>query len=245
MYNLILYQKNKGEYMKKIALSGVAMMLLGSFALAGGNGEKALPPVIPVVEHDTSGFYLSGALYYNNVYSSSYKWFTTTDTQDKVGGFSAIGGYTINEYLAVEARASKSFFKEDYADEYHFSFFAKPQYRFRDEENYEENYFTVYGLLGFGYVHVKGTDGNTPANPTVVGKTIADAWTLQYGLGASYTFVDSDHPENDSGDWSIFVEYSMYMDDESITPTYLYFYNKKKYDKLSMNGLSIGVSYQF
>jgi hypothetical protein len=226
---------------------GLAMAFGLSAAMAGGKGvAPAVVPVVPVKKHDTSGLYVAGAAYYNNIYATDYNWFDdATDTQDEIAGFTAIVGYNINEYLAVEARASKEFFKEDYADEYHFSFFAKPQYRFRSEEDYEENYFTIYGLLGFGYVNIEGTDGNTPGDPTIIGKTLIDDWTFQYGFGISYTFVDEDHPENDSGDWSVFAEYTMYMDDQSMSPTYLYDYNPNKFDKLSMNGLSVGISYQF
>ena len=233
--------------MKKVFLSGIAIVAFSNMALAGGKlTEATVVPVIPVVKHDTSGFYIAGAAYYNNIYSDDYSWFTDTqNTQDEIAGFTAIVGYNINEYLAVEARASKEFFQEDYADEYHYSFFLKPQYRFRDEANYEENYFTIYGLLGFGYVNVEGTDGNTPGAPEIIGKTLTDDWQFQYGLGVSYTFVDTNHPENDAGDWSIFAEYTMYMDDQSIDSTRLYDYNPNYYDELSMNGLSIGVSYQF
>ena len=230
--------------MKKITISLATIVALSSFGFAGG--DIAPVPVVVAAEHDTSGFYVSGALYYNNVYSTDYNWFNdTTNTQDEVGGLTAIIGYNYNEYLAFEARASKSLFKEDYADEYHFSFFAKPQYRFRDEDNYEDNYFSIYGLIGFGYVNVEGTDGNTPAAPEVIGQTIMDDWMFQYGIGLSYTFVDTDHPENDNGDLSVFVEFTQYMTDTSMNPTRLYGYNPNKFDELSMNGLSIGISYQF
>ncbi|MEO1953320.1 MAG: outer membrane beta-barrel protein [Campylobacterales bacterium] len=233
--------------MKKILLSGVAIVALSSASMAGGKlTEPTVVPVVPVVEHDVSGFYVAGAAYYNNIYADDYGWFDdATDTQDEIAGFTGIVGYNINKYLAVEARASKEFFQDDYADEYHYSFFLKPQYRFRDEANYEENYFTIYGLLGFGYVNIEGTDGDTPGAPEIVGKTLTDDWQFQYGIGVSYTFVDTDHPENDAGDWSVFAEYTMYMDDQSIELTRLYDYNPNYYDKLSMNGLSIGVSYQF
>ena len=232
--------------MKKVVLSGIVSIVLSTLSIAGD--KYVAPVVVPVVPvtHDTSGVYISGALYYNNVYSTGYNWFTkSTDTQDEIGGLTAIVGYNYNEYLAFEARISKSFLEEDYADEYHYSFFVKPQYRFRDENNYEDNYFTLYGLLGFGYVNIEGTDGNTPGATEIIGKTIADDWTFQYGVGVSYTFVDKEHPESDAGDWSVFAEYTMYMDDQSIDSTRLYNYNSNYYDKLSMNGLSIGVSYQF
>ena len=233
--------------MNKVLLSGVAVLALSVVSMAGGKlTEEVIVPVVPVVKHDTSGLYVAGAAYYNNIYSEEYSWFNDAqDTQDEIGGFTAILGYNINEYLAVETRVSKEFFEEDYADEYHYGFFLKPQYRFRDKAHYEDNYFTVYGLLGFGYVNIEGVDGNTPGAPEIVGKTLTDDWQFQYGLGMSYTFVDTEHPESDSGDYSIFAEYTMYMDDQSIESTRLYDYNPEYYDKLSMNGLSIGVSYQF
>ncbi|NPA59316.1 MAG: porin family protein [Epsilonproteobacteria bacterium] len=234
--------------MKKALIVLSSTILLSSTALAGGKVvSEVVTPVVPVVsKHDTSGLYISGAMYYNNVYATKYSWFNNTqDTQDEIGGLTAIVGYNYNEYLAFEARASKSFFAEDYADEYHFSFFVKPQYRFRDEDSYEENYFTIYALLGFGYVNVELTDGDTPGASESIGNTLVDNWEFQYGIGLSYTFVDTDHPEDDSGDWSIFVEYTMYMDDESMSPTRLYDYNPNTYDTLSMNGLSVGISYQF
>jgi len=234
--------------MKKVLLSGVTIIALSGITLAGGNKytESTVVPVVPVVKDDSSSIYIAGAMYYNNVYSDDYSWFdNSTDTQDEIGGFTAIVGYNINEYLAVEARASKSFFEEDYADEYHFSFFLKPKYSFRDASTYENNYFSIYALLGFGYVNVEGTDGDTSGAASIIGKTLVDDWQFQYGLGLSYTFVDTDHPENDSGDWSIFAEYTMYMDDQSMKATRLYNYNLNTYDELSMNGLSIGVSYQF
>jgi hypothetical protein len=234
--------------MKKMVMSGLLAVSASSILMAGGDIAPVEPAVVVPVqqEHDTSGWYIGGAVYYNNVYSVDYSWFDNAqNTQDEIAGLTAIGGYNYNEYLAFEARYSVELFQEDYADEYHLSFFVKPQYRFRDESDYEKNYFTIYGLLGFGYVNVEGTDGDTPGAPEIIGKTLVDDWMFQYGIGLSYTFVDTDHPENDAGDWSVFVEYTMYMDDQSIDPTRLYYYNPNIYDKLSMNGISVGITYQF
>lgn len=233
--------------MKKIILSGVALALSSNLLFAGGKlVEPVSAPVVAVSNHDTSGIYALGAVYYNNVYSTDYNWFNNGDiTQDKVFGLTAGLGYNYNKYLAFESRISKSLLEEDYANEYHLSFFLKPQYRFRDDSNYEDDYVSIYGLLGFGYVHVEGTDGDTPGASEIIDKTIASNWNFQYGLGLSYTFVDTTHPENDSGDWSIFAEYVVYMNDASITPTRLYNHDSKTYDELSMNSLSIGISYQF
>jgi len=224
------------------------IILLNSIAIAGNLKNKpAITHIISSVsQHDTSGIYIASALYYNNIYSIDYSWFDNSqDTQDEVGGLTLMVGYNYNEYLALETRVSKSLFKEDYADEYHISFFLKPQYRFRDKDNYEKDYFTVYTLLGIGYVHVELTDGNTPGATESLGNTLIDNWMFQYGVGVSYTFVDDKHLDSDSGDWSIFLEYTMYMNEENMTPTRLYDYNPNTYDTLSMNGLSVGISYQF
>ena len=234
--------------MDKIILFIVAVVSINS-SLFAGNKEvvPVMAAIAPIVkDHEARGIYVSGAAYYNNIYADDYSWFNDTqEAQDEVAGFTAIAGYNYNEYFAFEARVSKQFFKDDYADEYHFGFFVKPQYRFRNINNYEDDYFTIYGLLGYGYVNVEGTDGNTPGDPTIIGKTLIDDWQFQYGMGLSYTFTDVEHPENDSGDWSIFAEYTMYMDTQSMEKTYLYDYDQNKYDELSMNGLTIGVSYQF
>jgi len=234
--------------MKKIILSSITVALMSSCAIAGGNIDPVKPAVVPPVvdEHDTSGWYAGGALYYSRVYADDNKWWDKNPrAQDEIGELTGIVGYNYNEYLAFEARASLSLFQEDYADVYNYSFLVKPQYRFRDENSYEEDYFTLYGLIGFGYVNVEGTDGDNPGAPEIIGKTLTDDWQFQYGIGLSYTFVDTKHSDNDSGDISIFVEYMMHMDDESIKPTRLYGYDPKLYDQLSMDSFSIGVTYHF
>jgi len=234
--------------MKKVVLSSIVYMLSSGLAVAGGDIVPVEPvvPAVQVLEHDNSGWYAGAALYYSRVYSVDSGWFDDTPTsQDEIGELTGIIGYEYNEYLAFEARGSFTFAKEDYADAYNYSFLVKPQYRFRDEEKYEDDYFTLYGLLGFGYVNVEGTDGNAPAAPTTIGKTLVDDWQFQYGIGFSYTIVDNEHPENNEGDWTIFFEYMMHMDDESMTPTQLYYYDPEFYDKLSMDSINMGVIYHF
>jgi len=235
--------------MKRIVLSGCIAAVMSSFVVAGGDIEPVEPVVTPPVavqEYDNSGWYVGGALYYSRVYSTHNAWFDKSPrSQDELGELTGIVGYNYNEYLAFEGRASLSLFSEDYAEVYNYSFLVKPQYRFRDEENFEDDYFTLYGLLGFGYVNVEGTDGDTPAAPETIGKTLVDDWEFQYGIGLSYTFVDEDYTQSNKGDWTIFIEYMMHMKDESMSPTRLYYYDDRLYDELSMDSLNIGVTYQF
>ena len=229
--------------MKKVILSGVAAVMLNSFAVAGGD----IAPVVPVVvEDESNGWYAGGAIYYSRVYSTHSAWFDKSPrSQDELGELTGIIGYEYNEYLAFEGRASLSLFNEDYAEVYNYSFLVKPQYKFRDETGDEENYFTLYGLLGFGYVNVEGTDGDTPAAPETIGKTLVDDWQFQYGIGLSYTVVDTDNSVRNKGDWTLFVEYMMHMNDESMDPTRLYGYDDRIYDELSMDSLNVGVTYHF
>ena len=225
----------------------VGVLLSGTVLFSGTKKvDEVTSPIVPIPKvSKVGGLYLSGALYYNNIYSDDYAWFDNgTDTQDELAGLTLIVGYEYNQFLAFEARASKSFLKEDYADEYHMSFFLKPQYRFRDKKEYEENYFTLYGLLGVGYIHIDGTDGETPAAAEVIGKNIISTWDFQYGIGISYTIVNDEYLSSDKGDISIFIEYNMHMDEKSILSR-LYEYNPNTYTDLSMNGLNVGLSYHF
>jgi opacity protein-like surface antigen len=233
--------------MKKAVWGGLAAVVLSGTAMAGGNIAPVEAAAVPVVqENEENRWYAGGALYYNRVYSVDNGWFDdNTRSQDEQGELTAIVGYEYNEYLAFEARASLSLFQEDYAETYNYSFLLKPQYKFKDEANYNDDYVTLYGLIGFGYVNVEGTDGDTPAAPETVGKTLTDDWQFQYGIGLSYTFVDEDHPQNSEGDWTLFVEYMMHMDDQSMDPARLYDYDETLYDELSMDSLNVGVLYHF
>ncbi len=227
--------------MKRVVLSMAAMMTMSSFAIAGGD---IVPVPAPVVQ-DEDYFYGGIALVYHTTYSTDQKWFdNSTLTQDETGGFMGIVGYNYNQYLAIEGRIHGSFFDEDYSETFGWSVFVKPQYQFLDEENgYNEDYFTIYGLLGFGGVKVDGYDGDTPAHPEDFGRTILDETGFQWGLGLSYTFVDEDDADR-SGDWSIFVEYNNLMSDEDINSR-LYGYDPKYYTELSQETINVGLTYRF
>ncbi len=230
--------------MKKVLLSVATMMAVNSFAMAGGD----IAPVPVAQEIDDTGWYGGLGIAYDRVYSTNHKWFQITPTQDEVGKLVGIIGYDFNEYIGVEGRIGKSLFEEDYSDLTTYSLFLKPHYRFRDRDNLSDDsgYFSVYGLLGIGYVKVKGENGKTPAHSDVIGKTILSDTSFQWGLGLSYTIVerpdDKRYALRDT--WTFFIDYTSYVKNGKINST-LYEYDPKTYHKLSVDGLTAGVIYHF
>jgi hypothetical protein len=240
---------------KKIVLSLSAVLALTS---AGWGEENVVlvsdtAPARAVVETDTSYWYAGVALNYERVYSTDSGWFDDgVATQDEIGSISLIVGYTINDFLAVEGRISSSISEESYAETTNYSIFLKPYYAFVDDERTveeeEEGFFTVYGLLGFGKVDIKGTNGEPPAHPEDFGKTISDDTSFQWGFGLSYTFVNHDDDESieeiHDGDVTIYIEYVSLLSDASIYSR-LYGYDPKYYTELSQDSINIGITYRF
>ncbi len=230
--------------MRKILLSACAMALLSNLAVAGGD----IVPV-PVAGIDDTGFYAGAGLTYNRVYSTDSGWFdNSTLTQDQLLNITGLIGYTFNEYIGIEGRLATTIAQEDYSELTSYSIFLKPQYRFRDRDDLDndDGYVTIYGLIGFGGVDVEGYDGKNPAHPDVIGQEILNDTSFQWGVGVSYTFVDQSDDERYrlKDTWSIFIDYTSLMNDGDIHST-LYGYDPKVYDKLSVDGLTVGVTYKF
>ena len=241
--------------MRKIVLSAIAALSMSSFAIAGGS---VAPIVVPIVaeEEDSSHFYIGAGLVYNQVYSTDYGHYDDSVlTQDETGAWAGIVGYEFNEYLAFEGRFNKTFADRDYSDTTYYSLFLKPQYKFRDEENRndEDGYITVYGLLGYGNTKVEGSDGdnNHYAWPENIGRTMMDESGFQWGIGLSYTFVDDSNDDRYTrkDSWSIFADFVSVVKDADIEPTRLYDYgdgtDATYYDKLSVRAFTLGVLYHF
>lgn len=236
------------------------MASLGSFGFAGGdfkNVEPAIVPIIPIEEEDKDHLYVGAGVVYNQVYSTDHGfWKDNVLTQDETFALTGIIGYEFNEYVAVEGRYNKTFTERDYSETTYYSVFLKPQYKFRDEENRddEDGYFSIYGLLGFGNTQVEGSSGDNDfsAWPEDVGKTMMDETGFQWGFGLSYTFVDDsdDYHYTRQDSWSIFADFVMVVDDADINPTKLYMYSNgiddsALYDKLSVRGVTLGLLYHF
>ena len=246
--------------MKRIALLVLAVMTMSSVGFAGGDIKEVEPVVAPFVEIDQideSNFYVGLAANYNRVYSTEHKWWSKTQlTQDETGGLVGILGYNYNDYIAVEGRITKTFWDRDYSDTSIYSLFLKPQYKFRDDSD-DDGYFGVYGLIGFGNTNVEGSSGDNDyqAWPDMIGQDIMDDTFFQWGVGVSYTLMDdSDDDRYTRKDtWSIFAEFVMSANDEDIDPTRLYDYDPNDpnsadqtlYDRLSVDGLTVGILYHF
>jgi opacity protein-like surface antigen len=78
--------------------------------------------------------------------------------------------------------------------------------------------------------------------------------SFQWGFGLSYTFKDEaeDEEYRYKDTWTIFLDYTANVKDASITPTKLYYYHDSSigedsnyYDKMSVEGLTVGVLYNF
>lgn len=207
-----------------------------SFLTAGDYIQK-IPSTPPLKIEQTKSWYSGVVFFYNNTFVDDYAWFDkSVQNQDEIAGVGLIGGYNLSSKCPIEGRVYKSFLMLDYADIVDVSVFLKPTYKFDDSG------FSLYGLIGVGYVSVEGENGKTPAADEVIGKTIIEGMNFQYGIGVSYKL---DGGMLESNRWSVFVEYISYMRDKSMKPTRLYDYNPNKYDELSMNGLNLGILYHF
>ncbi len=242
--------------MQNIVLSAVAVLTMSSFAVAGGDIVPVVVPVSVPVVVDDSGFYVGAGLTYNRVYSIDSGWFDASIlTQDQTAGLTGIIGYDFNNYIAVEGRITKTFFERDYSDTTIYSIFLKPQYRFRDADvdDNEDSYFAVYALLGFGNTYIEGSSGDNShsAWPENIGKEMMSETGFQWGVGLSYTFKDEaeDKPYNYKDTWTLFVDYTSNVKNANIASTRLYDYgdgsDSNYYDELSVDGITVGLIYNF
>jgi opacity protein-like surface antigen len=159
-----------------------------------------------------NGFYLGGGLASlrigaNNIAS------TDVDARASVYGLSLLGGYEFNKNIAVEGRFS--FNIQDWGDAANdttdFSLFVKPMYPVNDV-------FSVYGLLGFGNIKLKGND-----------YTDSDSG-FQWGLGASASMQNN---------ISAFIDYTMLWNDNQFDEEDL------GSENLVIDVITVGLIYKF
>ena len=248
--------------MKKILVLLLAVSTISSLLLAGGGKGKsgivatsnviAVPadPTIPIEaavlglpllidnDDDFCRPYVGVGMIYNRVYSTNSEWFNIhIETQDETGGFVGLVGCEVNEYLAVEARWSKTFWDQDYSDTQTYGIYLKPKYPVTKD-------ITVYALMGIGKTHVEGSSGD-PDNdysawPEDIGKDMMNETTFHWGFGATYDITER---------IALFGEFTSTANDLDITATKLYDYGDGTdatfYDKLSVDGLTLGLIYNF
>ena len=199
-------------------------LIYGSVAMAGGDVIPIEDPAsVPTVTKD-SGFYFGLGFSSMNL-----------DNDFSKEEFSATGamlqaGYQFNSYLAVEGRYTLNVGDLDYdhgttgnpdysdypGDFSNLAIYVKPMYSFDD--------LSLYALLGYGEV----TLTDLP-HPSTSGSVDRAEDGFQWGLGASYTFMDN---------VSVFVDY-------------VKVYNDKGFDYRAQNAdinsdlWTLGVSYGF
>lgn len=186
--------------MKKMILSLAAISSLG---FAGGD---IIAPVAVIDEIDDTGLYLGAGITAMSTRESSVSMdiFNEKTGQDRLGNFDFLGGYIINDYLAVEGRYGFGLSDEDKVEmKSQWGLYVKPMYKFEDDEDraFGGNYFAVYALLGYGGIELQGIN-EVVAN--------VDATGFKWGLGLSYTFREpsreADYKYKDS--WTIYADYT-------------------------------------
>ncbi len=172
--------------MNKITTSAVALLLIGTFAVAGGDIDPVEPeittPEVIETEPILTGFYAGLGYSFMKM---------DTDPGEITGhAITLLAGYDFHEYLAVEGRysATLSDLRAHNADQdwdmSNIGIYLKPKY--------SVDRFTLYGLLGYGQVTFdNGTEYTEDG--------------FQWGLGASVMATDN---------IDVFVDYTRLYDDD-------------------------------
>ncbi len=166
--------------------------------------------------------------------SVTMDFFEISTEQDRLADITFHAGYWFAEYLAVELRYTIGFHDDDMLQmDGGWSLFLKPTYRFDDEENkaYGDNYFSVYGLFGYGSVKFSGRN-------KLQGDI--DSSNYKWGFGTSYTFRaisgSDDYPYIDK--WTVFADYtSLGRDMDGIILNYP--------RQADLDALTLGIVYHF
>lgn len=190
MLYLIEVNKTKGYKMKKFNLSLVAVLAMGTFAVAGGDIAPVEEPVvvIPEVVESTGAFYIGGAYGYVDMEISN----SVSSQDDSLNAFMLQAGYKFNPYIALEGRYwftsedSWGNSNEDFSADA-WGIYVKPMYPVTNE-------LDIYALLGYG-----------DTDPEIGGSGPGyDTDGFQWGLGASYDVTNN---------VAVFVDYVNLYDD--------------------------------
>lgn len=209
--------------MKKFTLSVIAVMSIGTFAIAGGNIKNVEPAVEPVAEvfvPDESNFYVGLGYSYMAL---EIDFNDPRDTKVDITGnaYTLLAGYNFNKYIAVEGRYSAtvgdlSFEVNGGSEEdvdgkiSNIALYLKPMYPVGG--------VTLYGLLGYGKVTLDNGYDKDSEN------------SFQWGLGASYAVND---------DIGVFVDYTRLYDDKNFAG-----WGDDQTDVL-LDSINVGVTYKF
>lgn len=203
----------------KITLALSALLLSTTFTFAGGGGKnvmKAMEPVLAIPTLEVVKDYYVGV-----GYSCAQ---VTGDNPDQeflaMGAISVDVGYQVNEFLAVEARYTRSLSDINYktwnvdrdldgSSLSNLGIYLKPQYNFEA--------FGLYGLLGYGQVKLDNGENTFTENG------------LQYGLGTTFSVLGT----------NIFLDYRRLYDSEGFDTL------ASDEQDVAANSYTLGVNYLF
>ncbi|HEO99259.1 MAG TPA: porin family protein [Epsilonproteobacteria bacterium] len=216
--------------MKKLSLSIVACLALGTFAMAGGDIAPVYTPVEEVVAPapEKSGFYVGAGVSFlsweekANTGEVGDVMLAYNDLEATWTGGTILAGYQFNPYIAVEGRYAMSFTDasweanggydwDDGSDLSNLAIYLKPMYPIGD--------FALYGLLGYGQTSIEYEGGGD-----------YDDSGFQWGIGAGYNFTES---------LGAFVDYTVWYDDDSFddSPAYM--------SDFKADAITVGITYKF
>jgi OOP family OmpA-OmpF porin len=126
-------------------------------------------------------------------YDTNCKCSSTLSGTDKSGGIIVNGGYSINQYIGIEARGIKTIVAEDGGEIEHIGLFIKPSYPITDNT-------TVYGLVGWAKTTTTGSLRETDVDGLAFGAGVDYSVTQNISLFADYErlFQESDAPKLDA-----------------------------------------------
>ena len=221
--------------MKKITLSFVSIIALSGMLFGGGNVSAVIPVEAPVIETDTSAFYVGlGYSYLTSNRTAVLNNPTDTrngqvvkDTDSFANNVMLQVGYQFNQYFALEGRYTTSvgdfslthqhlngLEKDADIDLSHIGIYLKPMYPVGD--------FSVYGLFGYGKIEREFN---------VKPKHSWDGSGFQWGAGLQYEINDS---------LLIFADYVRWYDEEGESHERL-----PRLLDTDFSVMSVGLSYRF
>lgn len=244
----------KEDTMKRFTLSMAALAAMGTLAMAGGDIEAPVEPIVEVeapMAVSDSGFYIGGAVSLinsetdaNGAYGDGdeydYQW--SEESEGDTYGFMLQAGYQFNKYIAVEGRYWNANTEIDstYTDDYGtyssndgygdmtaWGIYVKPMYPVTDA-------VSIYGLLGYGNTQIE--------DKAYGGKQLLDENSFQWGVGASYAYDEH---------ISFFVDYVQLASDAEESHDYNAGDEDPYWDydyvnwETSVYAVNVGVSYKF
>ncbi len=235
----------KGKTVKKINISLIVLLAMGSLAYAGGDfsGTTAyededtmlaeevvpqapavqamplpIPPPPPLEDINPNGLYVGLGLSNADFKCNC----VNCNDEDRTMGLMGRVGYDFNQYVGVEARGIKTNWKVDGGKVEHFGAFVKPMYPVSEDIN-------AYALAGYGKTTTQGYLQHVNSN--------AFAWGLglEYDLESDEAKVgkydrDFDGYGDQEGGFGLFADYERLI---------------QKSGSPDLDTFNIGVTYDF